>query len=339
MSNALAPGIARRRDAGRRLTSLEICAGVGGLALGLEMAGFDPVLLIEELPIACETLRKNRPSWDVREMDIRDFDPTDAPQVFGVDLLSAGLPRLKATAANARARGAESEVDLMRTTLRLTSEVRPRCVLIDNVPDLVSSKTYFPLRDYIRHGLEDMGYRCNFLILNAADFNLAQDRKHGFVVGLDSVAANRFLPPLPASNPRTTVGEVLAESMRSSGWPDADSWAHQARILAPTIVGGSWERGGADLGPTGTKRAWARIGVDGGTVSDAVPRSDFAWMPRKGRQGMVRLTVEQTAILQGFPDDWHVAGRKTARYRQIANAVPPPLAYALGLSISSSMRF
>lgn len=339
MSKAVASGITSRRDLSRRLTSLEVCAGAGGLALGLEMAGFDPILLIEELSIACRTLRENRPSWDVREMDIRDFDPTDAPQVYGVDVLSAGLPRLKATAANARTRGAESEVDLMRTTLQLTAEIRPRCILIDNVPDLVSSDTYSSLREYIRDELEKLGYRCDFLVLNAADFNLAQDRKHGIVVGLDSVAAGRFLPPLPASKSRRTVGEVLAESMRSGGWPDADRWAHQAQILAPTIVGGSWERGGADLGPTGTKRAWARIGVDGGTVSDSVPRSDFAWTPREGRQGMVRLTVEQAAILQGFPEDWHVSGRKTARYRQIANAVPPPLAYALGRSISSSMRF
>ncbi|WP_343336015.1 DNA cytosine methyltransferase [Streptomyces sp. SUK 48] len=71
-----------------RLTSLEICAGAGGLALGLERAGFDPVLLLDNRPIACETLRANRPGWDVREIDLTAFDPFEDQQVYDVHLLS-----------------------------------------------------------------------------------------------------------------------------------------------------------------------------------------------------------------------------------------------------------
>lgn len=322
----------------RRLTSLELCAGSGGLALGLETAGFDPVVLVDELGVACETLRVNRPYWVVKQMDVRDFRPALSPELYGVDLLSAGLPRLKATASNLRKRGAESEIELVKATLSIASEVRARGVLIDNVPDIVTAEKYSQLRNFIRHELEDLGYNCQFFVLNAADFGLPQDRKHGFLLALDSVAATRFRIPVPSPHPRVTVGEALVASMQSGGWDDAGRWAEQARIIAPTLVGGSWDRGGADLGPTGTKRAWARIGVDGATLGDIVPGIDFEWAPQTGRHGMVRLTVDQTAILQGFPSDWHVLGGKTAQYRQIANAVPPPLAFALGESIATAMR-
>ncbi|WP_368811964.1 DNA cytosine methyltransferase [Kocuria sp. CPCC 205263] len=125
--------------------------------------------------------------------------------------------------------------------------------------------------------------------------------------------------------------------MASRGWPDAEEWARQADRIAPTLVGGSWERGGADLGPTGSKKAWARMGVDGGTVADTVPGPDFRWQPSAGRPGMMPLTTLQAARLQGFPSDWHVAGRKTARYRQVANATPPPLARAVGHSIAIAL--
>lgn len=321
-----------------RFTSLEICAGAGGLALGLEQAGFDPVLLLDNRPIACKTLKENRPGWDVRETDLLEFDPINDQHVYEIDLLSAGLPRLKAAAASARTRGDQTEMDLFEATIMLVRGIEPRSLLIDNLPELATSSIYASLREHLENLLTDLGYTCRWLVLNAADFGVPQDRKHGFLIAFKGTAVDFFEEPQAIQSRGLTVGRALYESMAARGWRGANEWAEQADRIAPTLVGGSWDRGGADLGPTGSKKAWAKIGVDGGTIDDTIPGPDFQWVPSLGRSGMVRLTVEQAALLQGFPAGWHIAGRKTARYRQIANAVPPPLAHALGLAIAGALR-
>jgi DNA (cytosine-5)-methyltransferase 1 len=321
---------------GRR-ASLEVCAGGGGLALGLERAGFDPVLLIDKHAIACETLRLNRPVWDIREMDLLDFDPVDHQQTYDVDLLAAGLPRVKATAAVNRPRGSHLELELLKATVLLMHGVQPRALLVENVPDLVTKDAYAPIREFVGNELDHLGYRYRWFVLNAADYGVPQDRKQGILVAFKGSAIDAFAEPPRRLEPPMTVGAVLEESMAAQGWSGAADWATHANRLAPTLVGGSWARGGADLGPSGTKTAWARMGVDGGTIADKVPETDFELDPSLGRAGMVALTVEQAAILQGFPDDWHFAGRKTARYRQVGHASPPPVGEALGLAIGAAL--
>lgn len=320
-----------------RPTMVDLCAGAGGLALGLEQAGFDPVLLIDNRQVACETLRANRPDWDVRELDLQELQTAEHPTLHGVDLLAAGLPRVQAPATANRLRGSSQELELLEDTIRLVIELRPAAVLIDNVPDLVTKDQYSQTREIVQSSLTDAGYAHRWLVVNAADHGVSQDRRHGVLVAFRDCSADRFeLPPALLASP-TPVGELLKESMASRGWPQAEEWAEGAKAIAPTIVGGSWDRGGADLGPTGTKRAWARLGVDGGTVADAAPEEQFRWNPDLGRAGLVALTVEQVARLQGFPDDWVIAGRKTARYRQIAEATPPPLAEALGRGVRAML--
>jgi len=121
------------------------------------------------------------------------------------------------------------------------------------------------------------------------------------------------------------VGETLYDLMGARGWPGAAIWREQANEIAPTVVGGSHKHGGPDLGPTRAKRAWAKLGVDGHGVWDEVPGPEFVGMPR--------LTVRMVARLQGFPDSWQFAGRKTAAYRQVGNAFPPPVARAVAAQI------
>lgn len=320
-----------------RFTSLEVCAGAGGMALGLEQAGFDPVLLLDNREVSCETLRLNRPNWDVRFVDLLDFDPADDQQVYGVDLLAAGLPRLRGAAAASRIVDKDSEIELLKATVWLAHSVRPRALLIDNVPDLVTGHAYTDIREFMHDELAHLGYALRWFVINAVDHGVPQERKHGILVAMEPGRIGHFDVPA-TSAPRRQVGDSLRESMRARGWPQADEWADLAALPAPTLVGGSWDRGGADLGPTGSKRAWARLGVDGATVGDEVPPINFAWAPGAGRSGLIKLTVEQTALLQGFPTEWKVAGRKTARYRQIANAMPPPLARSLGLALASALR-
>ncbi|WP_328970282.1 DNA cytosine methyltransferase [Streptomyces sp. NBC_00239] len=316
-----------------RFRSLDICSGAGGLALGLEQAGFDPVLLLDNRPVACETLRLNRPDWNVLTTDLAEFDPAEHEETYDVDLLSAGLPRVRATAAVARPESM-SEIRLLRAAVLLLHGVQPRALLLENVPELVTKPAYTSIRAEIESELDHLGYRHRWLVVDAADFGVPQQRRQGVLVAFKGALLDSFTPP-SATVPRpVTVGEALAASMAARGWPEAHAWADQADRPAPTLVGGSWDRGGADLGPTGSKKAWARMGVDGGTVADTVPDAGFRWDPSLGRPGMMPLTVEQAAILQGFPDDWLIAGKKTARYRQVGHASPPPVGRALGLAVA-----
>ncbi|MFD9303079.1 DNA cytosine methyltransferase [Streptomyces sp. NPDC060048] len=319
------------------MRSLDVCSGAGGLALGLEQAGFDPVLLLDNRDVSVETLRRNRPHWKVLETDLLAFDPFEHQQTYDVDLLSAGLPRVKATATVGR-RDSEVELELLRATMMLLHGVQPKALLVENVPDLATKSTYEAIRVYVAEELSHLGYRHKWFVINAADYGVPQTRRQGILVAFKGDAMDAFVQPPATVNRHLSVGETLIDSMSERGWPDAARWAAQADGPAPTLVGGSWARGGADLGPTGSKGAWARMGIDGATVADDVPAEDFHWDPTLGRPGMMPLTVDQAALLQGFPPDWRIAGRKTARYRQIGHASPPPVGRALGAAIASALR-
>lgn len=118
--------------------------------------------------------------------------------------------------------------------------------------------------------------------------------------------------------------------MAEDGWPGAGEWAEKADAVAPTLVGGSKKHGGPDLGPTRAKKAWGLLGVDGKGIADQPPPKDFSGMPR--------LTTRMAARIQGFLDEWRFWGGKTARYRQIGNAFPPPVARAVGLTLARALR-
>ncbi|WP_215455714.1 DNA cytosine methyltransferase [Streptomyces sp. ATCC 21386] len=319
------------------LTFVDVCSGAGGLALGLEQAGFEPRLLLDEDEVAVRTLKTNRPQWNVLCADLLDFDPAEHPVSYDVDLLAAGLPRVKSSATVERADSNEEE-ELLRATVLLAHAIKPRAILIENVPGLADSDAYQPFRDFARAELAHLGYEFSWFVVNAVDFGVPQNRKQGVLVAVKQSLAEAFRPPTPTVSEPATVGVVLGPSMASHGWQDAARWAAQADQPAPTLVGGSKNRGGADLGPTGAKRKWATMGVNAHTVGDRIPGQDFVWDPELGRDNMVKITTEQAALLQGFPESWEIAGLKTARYRQVGHATPPPVGEALGQAIAEALN-
>ncbi|MEU8553043.1 DNA cytosine methyltransferase [Streptomyces anthocyanicus] len=319
------------------LTFVDVCSGAGGLALGLEQAGFEPRLLLDDDDDAVTTLRANRPQWNVIRTDLLDFDPAEHPESYDVDLLSAGLPRVKSSATVGRPESG-SEERLLEATVLLAHAVRPRAVIIENVPDLAHSDRYQRFRDFARAELAHLGYEFSWFVVNAVDFGVPQNRKQGLLVAVERRWAGSFQPPARTASEPWTVGAALTQSMAARGWPDAARWAAQADQPAPTLVGGSKNRGGADLGPTGAKRKWATMGVNAHTVGNEVPGPDFVWDPQLGRDHMVKITVEQAALLQGFPGSWEVTGLKTARYRQIGHATPPPVGRALGRAVAEALH-
>lgn len=307
------------------LTSIEICAGAGGQALGLERAGFDHLALVENEKWSCQTLRHNRPEWNVIEGDVREFS---ALGYSNVDLLSGGVPCPPFTVAG-RQLGQDDNRDLFPDALRLTEECRPKAVMLENVRGLLAP-AFSDYREQIMHRLRDLGYpNPEWRLLNASDFGVPQLRPRAILVALRS-DMGEFDWPEPSQTPAPTVGEALLEQMKADGWEGADAWAAAANKIAPTLVGGSHKHGGPDLGPTRARKAWLELGVIGNTLADAPPAKDH--------DGLPRLTFQMAATIQGFPTDWHITGRKTAAYRQVGNAFPPPVAEAIGRQIANAIR-
>jgi DNA (cytosine-5)-methyltransferase 1 len=314
------------------LDVVEICAGAGGQALGLERAGFEHALAVELDSDACATLRANRPGWKVAEGDAADLALWRPRDYRGVALLAGGVPCPPFTVAG-RQLGATDERDLFAWAVELCEIIRPRALLLENVRGLSTSR-FSAYRQHVLDRLRELGYIPGWRLLQASDFGVPQLRPRTVLVALRPADAPWFRWPAPYAAPAATVGQTLADLMAARGWPGAGAWARRAGRIAPTIVGGSKKHGGADLGPTRAKRAWAELGVDGIGIADAAPGPDAdpALIPR--------LTCEMVIRLQGWRDewDWRFCGRKTARYRQIGNAFPPPVAEAAGTAIRRALE-
>lgn len=320
------------------LTSIEICAGAGGQALGLEQAGFEHLAAVEIDRWACATLRANRPHWNVVGPTLEDPPPfEEGPgdvKVFEahrwkgqVDLLAGGVPCPPFSVAGKQL-GKADERDLFPEAIRLVGECQPRAVLLENVRGLGEPK-FESYREGIEDALDDLGYDAQWKLVHASDHDVPQLRPRMLLVALRRGGLEHFTWP-DSSGEAPTVGETLKDLMAVNGWPAVNEWANEAAKIGPTLVGGSKKHGGPDLGPTRARKAWAELGVDGRGVANEAPAEDF--------EGMPRLTVRMTARIQGFPDSWEFAGGKTAQYRQVGNAFPPPVAKAVGLQIRAALR-
>jgi DNA (cytosine-5)-methyltransferase 1 len=306
------------------LNTLELCAGAGGQALGLEQAGIEHAGLVEINKHACATLRLNRPAWNVIESDLNTFDGSSFK---GVDVIAGGLPCPPFSVAGKQL-GKRDERNLFPAMIRLVDQIRPRAVMIENVRGFLDA-IFEEYRGYVRKELSKLGYEPGWKLMNASDFGVPQLRPRVVFVAVRKDLAEHFSWPQASDALPKTVGETLCDLMAANGWKGAKAWAKQADEVAPTVVGGSHKHGGPDLGPTRARKAWATLGVDGLGVANEAPGPDFVGMPR--------LTVRMVARLQGFPDQWQFAGSKTQAYRQVGNAFPPPFARAVAENLKACL--
>ncbi|WP_037857672.1 DNA cytosine methyltransferase [Streptomyces sp. NRRL S-31] len=385
----------------RPLTSVEICAGAGGQAVGLHSAGFDHLALVEWDAHAVATLRANVAKWPgwgegqadgLEPMDVKEFLKPDADADAGLetggerlDLLAGGVPCPPFSLAGKRL-GKDDERDLFPDALRIIRQLLPRAVMIENVRGILEPPEFFiDYRRDILSELRELGYlvpeikaswsaveqdrvmRKVWRRIDASKFGVPQLRPRAILVlihkdVLEETGAEFVWPSRVKGEQATVVGE-LAASMEArcrmywdknvhgerakpgertgqdvfKDWLRAASTAAElGRGVAPTLVGGSKKHGGADLGPTRAKRAWELLGVDGMGVANEPGKCD----PERDlfRPAGPMLTVEQAAIIQGFPEGWKFQGRKTAQYRQVGNAFPPPVAEAVGRAIAAVLR-
>ena len=190
------------------LDVIEICAGAGGQALGLERSGFEHALAVELDPSACATLRANRPAWKVAEGDVADRAVWEPEAYAGVDLLAGGVPCPPFTVAG-RQLGATDERDLFAWAVELCGRLRPRALLLENVRGLSMSR-FGAYRQHVLDRLRELGYVPGWTLLNASDFGVPQLRPRSVLVALQPGDAPWFRWPVPSAQPPPSVGEAIA---------------------------------------------------------------------------------------------------------------------------------
>jgi DNA (cytosine-5)-methyltransferase 1 len=279
-------------------------------------------------------LRLNRPKWNVIQGDVRAFGPERHLVGQRIDLLAGGVPCPPFSVAG-RQLGSDDERDLFPAMLDLAEQIDPSALMIENVRGLLQDR-FSGYRAEILQRLKEIGFvPVMWQVLKASEFGVPQLRPRSVLVALKPEYAAHFTPPAPRPG-TVTVAAALAESMKARGLEGADfeTWAAKADCVAPTLVGGSKKHGGADLGPTRARAQWERMGIDGRSVAEDGEPATLEGPAGRGP----RLTVSQAALIQGFPAGWEFAGRKTARYRAIGNAFPPPVAHAVAERIREALE-
>ena len=307
------------------MTCVEICAGAGGQAIGLDAAGFEHIALVEYEPDYCQVLKNNRPDWNVICADVHDFD---GHPYAGIDLLAGGVPCPPFSKASKQL-GKDDERDLFPEAIRLVRKIHPKAVMLENVRGFLDPK-FDEYRAHILRDIEKIGYNVQIKLLQSCDYGVPQLRPRVVIIGIRKDIHTKFTYPAANNTVAPTVGETLKNLMGKHGWHGLNEWVQGANKIAPTLVGGSKKHGGPDLGPVRARRAWAELGVDGKGVANDAPLADF--------EGMPRLTKEMLALLQGFPAEWSFGSKKTAACRMIGNAFPPPVAQAVGLEIKRCLE-
>ncbi|MGL5750126.1 MAG: DNA (cytosine-5-)-methyltransferase [Paraclostridium sp.] len=329
-------------SANRRYTAVELFAGAGGLALGLEEAGFEDVGLVEWDKYACNTLRRNRPNWNVIQGDvveiaekgIRNYIDKDVE----VDLLSGGYPCQAFSYA-----GKKHGLEDVRGTMfyyyaKILEELMPKVFLAENVRGLVSHDDGKTLKTMIEV-FSDIGYDVKYKVLKAINYGVAQKRERVIIIGtrkdLDNV--DYKFPKEFGYIP--TLKEALKDVPKSEGSKYPES---KKKVLDLVPPGGCWidlpeeiakEYMGKSYFSGGGKRGMARrISWDEPcltlTCSPAQKQTERCH-PDETRP----FTVREYARIQSFPDEWKFEGSVTQGYKQIGNAVPVKLGKAVGLSI------
>ena len=331
------------------MNNIELFAGAGGMALGLEKAGFHTLALNEFNHDACETLRKNRPNWNIIEGDIKSLTDKNLLELFSLeegelDLLSGGAPCQAFSYAGKRLGLEDTRGTLFYHYAIFLKQLKPKMFIFENVKGLLThdkGKTY----DTILNVFMNEGYKIYKGVLNAWDYDVAQRRERLITVGIRNDLAKKisFQFPKPQEY-KPVLKDILLNCPKSDGMYYSKE---KEKIFALVPQGGWWKDIDPDIAKQYMKSCWDNGGGRTGilrrlsmeepsltiTTSPAQKTTDRCH-PLKTRP----LTVRESARCQSFPDDWEFVGSISSQYKQIGNAVPVNLAYYLGLELMKSLK-
>ncbi len=330
----------------RNYTSIELFAGAGGLALGLEMAGFTHLMLNEIEHDACVTLRCNRPNWNVVEQDIRKISFKKYRKA-GVDLISGGFPCQSFSYAGKQGGFRDTRGTLFFELARAVREIQPKIFMGENVRGIVrhdGGRTFAA----IRHTIAELGYTLlGARVLKAIMYNVPQKRERLIMIAVrnDLIGRAHFKWPDPCQRVQTLRDAFFAGELYDCDVPLSDGqqyppakravmrmvpmggdWRDLPVELQKEYMGGSFYLGG---GKTGMARRLSLYDPSLTLTCAPAQKQTERCHPIETRP----LTVREYARIQTFPDEWEFSGSLASRYRQIGNAVPVNLAYAVGRAL------
>ena len=343
-TNGVAP------EANEKLTSLEICAGIGGEAIGLMAAEFETVSLIDNSADAIETLELNWPRWNAVKRDLRSKVAQKEILEFKgrIDLLAGGVPCQPFSRGGQR-RGEFDERELFTTAGYYVEELKPRAFFFENVKGFEERK-HADFRRRLTVDFNSLGYDIKLFTMKAAEYGLPQERERVVLLGLKKGYRGAFRLPSVNPTPKTfvdTIIDVLFPYRSNLDALEDDSFAvarsKQQKLYddwvatwifrygdnrAPTLV-----RSGLKIGESREDK-WRQIGFDIRLEAEPVRPEQV-----RSVDDLPRLTIGVVKRIQGIPDNWNLPPNISTRKASllIANAFPPVLARAVGLAVREAL--
>ncbi len=332
----------------KEYSSVELFAGAGGLALGLEKSGFKTLALVENNHYAAETLRSNRPDWNVVEEDIERVMDQGITHYINkplknkeLDLLSGGYPCQSFSYAGNKLGLKDTRGTLFYYFAEALKELQPKLFLAENVRGLKSHDGGRTLKTMIKV-FENEGYDIKFKVLNSINYNVAQKRKRLFIIGIRKDLKEKYNLEYKFPKPldsKLVLKDVIKNVPKSEG---ATYSENKKEVLEKVPPGGCWR----DLPESVAKEYMGKSYYSSGGRTGMARR--LSWdepsltiLTSPGQKQTERchpeeirpFTVRESARIQSFDDHWKFEGPITSKYKQIGNAVPVQLAKAVGLSL------
>lgn len=335
----------------KKISSLELFAGCGGLAIGLEKAGFEHVLLNEFDKNAAATLKFNRPEWNVLLKDIHDVDFSDYKNK--VDLISGGFPCQAFSHSGKRLGFLDTRGTLFYEFARAIKEVSPMCFLAENVKGLLTHDQGNTIKTII-NVFEELGYHVfEPLLLNSNNYDVAQIRERVLIFGVKKEFKSSFNFQAPTQSKSPTLKDVFFKGdYYSKDVEDIQSVGNtyskiKTSIFSQIPEGGNWKSLPIDLqkeylgkmffsegGKTGILKRLSYSKPSVTLLTSPSQKQTERCHPKYNRP----LNIREYARIQSFPDDWQFMGSISSQYKQIGNAVPVMLGYHVGKQIISQLK-
>ncbi len=328
---------------------IELFAGAGGLALGLEKAGFESIGLVEIDKFASETLKKNRPKWNVINDDVEYISSLELENYFNIkkgelDLLSGGAPCQAFSYAGKKLGLDDTRGTLFYNYAIFLKKLQPKMFLFENVKGLVShdkGRTFTTMLEIF----EKEGYMVSWKVLNAWDYGVAQKRERLILVGIRSDLSDKIEFEYPKKHEyKPVLRDILLDCPKSEGSkysehkskifelvPQGGYWKHIPENIAKEYMKTCWDMGG---GRTGILRRMSLDEPSLTVLTSPSQKQTERCHPLEARP----FTVRENARCQSFPDEWDFCGSIVQQYKQVGNAVPIKLAYEVAKKIIESLE-